>query len=593
MKGDTSGALGMALRSSRLRAEQLRLTSAGLSERQALAYAAAGPTGLDVALSLIAYPGASGTPASVRQTWDAVVQTRTLVLDEMTSRHHATLENTTRGGMASVEGTLRQARQRLANLLVRGPGGDPPERYQALVRRARLEMERAERDIGAQSDELQHERSMSRRGLQEVFDAMPAGWGLVAYVSCVVNGSRRYLAFVRGAEGEPTAIPLGDADRVDMLVRRWVVEVLSDPSDSGQSARSAEARSRNTGRALRTLLWEPLQGALGNVSGVVIVPDGTLHGVNFGALPRGGEGYLIEENFLIHYITSELDIVEKRDRGRRGSGLLAFGGVDFGSEPEPRKEVRQGANAADAAAGDCAGFYEAKFSPLPQSRLEVEEIAGEWGGSSRATVVTGTEATEAAFKRLAPGKQVLHLATHGFFLDAGRCSQGGLGSRGIAGLESPVRPRRRSAFHQQSPLLLSGLALAAANRRSEATPHEEDGVLTAEEVASLDLRGVDLAVLSACDTGVAGASGGEGILGLRRAFQTAGVATLITSLWAVQDDAARDWMRAFYQSRIRDGAGTAEAVRTAMLKVLQSRRAQGRSTSPSFWASFLAAGDWN
>jgi CHAT domain-containing protein len=204
----------------------------------------------------------------------------------------------------------------------------------------------------------------------------------------------------------------------------------------------------------------------------------------------------------------------------------------------------------------------------------------------------GSQATEEAFKRLAPGRRVLHLATHGFFLNPSRCLQELAGSRGIGGLELGVRPRPRLTFDQQSPLLLSGLALAAANRRSEATPHEEDGILTAEEVASLDLRGVEWAVLSACDTGVSGDPRGEGILGLRRAFQTAGVATLVISLWPVQDEAAREWMRALYQSRFHNGVDTAHAVRAATLEVLRNRRAQGRSTNPFFWAAFVAAGDW-
>jgi CHAT domain-containing protein len=144
-----------------------------------------------------------------------------------------------------------------------------------------------------------------------------------------------------------------------------------------------------------------------------------------------------------------------------------------------------------------------------------------------------------------------------------------------------------------SPLLLSGLALAEANRRSDTTPHEEDGILTAEEVASLDLRGVEWVVLSACDTGTASSLGGEGVLGLRRAFHTAGASALVISLWPVQDSAAREWMRSLYGHRLSGGTATAQAVQAATLDVLRSRRAQGRSTSPFFWAAFVASGDWD
>ena len=243
--------------------------------------------------------------------------------------------------------------------------------------------------------------------------------------------------------------------------------------------------------------------------------------------------------------------------------------------------------------GDCPGFRELRFRPLPQSRKEVEEIAEAWSDSGEATILTGREASETAFKRLAPGRRVLHIATHGFFLDPAGCLPPSGDARGIGGIEISVRTAARPAFNQGSPLLLSGLALASANRRAEASIEKEDGILTAEEVASLDLRGVEWAVLSACDTGAARSTGEQGILGLRRAFQTAGVATLVTSLWPVQDESAREWMSAFYRARFRLGESTSRAVRAASLEVLRIRRAQGRSVNPSSWAAFVATGDWN
>jgi len=143
-----------------------------------------------------------------------------------------------------------------------------------------------------------------------------------------------------------------------------------------------------------------------------------------------------------------------------------------------------------------------------------------------------------------------------------------------------------------NPLLLSGLALAGANRRAKATADEEDGILTAEEVASLDLSGVEWAVLSACDTGLGEIKAGEGVFGLRRAFQIAGAHTVIMSLWSVEDRAAMTWMRALYEGRLARKLDTATAVREASLSVLKDRRARGLSTHPFYWAGFVASGDW-
>ncbi len=141
-------------------------------------------------------------------------------------------------------------------------------------------------------------------------------------------------------------------------------------------------------------------------------------------------------------------------------------------------------------------------------------------------------------------------------------------------------------------MLLSGLVLAGANHRGAAGFDEDDGILTAEEIAAMDLSGVEWAVLSACDTGVGEIENGEGVFGLRRAFQVAGARTLIMSLWSVEDQATRVWMHALYEGRLLKGFGTAEAVREASLRALRDRREKGQSTHPFFWGAFIAAGDW-
>jgi len=597
MKGDTLGALALALRASQIRANHLRLIAGGVSERQALAYAArrdaGNRTGLDVLLPLVERGGSGGSEASVRAAWDAVAQVRTLVLDEMASRSRASWGDSVDESTTSALRALHAARQRLADILVKGPGDDGIERYQARLRSARLEVEVAERNLGLLNASLASE-SASRLSLADALGAVPPGWGLAAYATYTDDSKRRfYVAFVNGASGVPAAIPIGDASRIDALVQRWASAVMAAASGDAAVAAKAEAASRTAGRALRRAIWDPVLGALGDVEGVLIVPDGSLQRVNFGALPDSGKSYLVERDLAMHYATSESDIAATHARVSHGSGLLALGGVDFDGASANGSSASRSAPASRGGEGDCQGFYDATFRALPESGREVEEIAGAWGDTVNVTVMTGAQATEDAFKRLAPGKRVIHLATHGFFLDPTRCLQELASSRGIGGLEPAVRPRPRPAFDQASPLLLSGLALASANRRAEATPHEEDGILTAEEVASLDLRGVEWAVLSACDTGIATATQGEGLLGLRRAFHTAGVSALVISLWPVQDEAAREWMTALYKNRASGVTATAQAVRAATLEVLRSRRAHGRSTSPFFWGAFVATGDWD
>jgi CHAT domain-containing protein len=139
---------------------------------------------------------------------------------------------------------------------------------------------------------------------------------------------------------------------------------------------------------------------------------------------------------------------------------------------------------------------------------------------------------------------------------------------------------------------LAGLAFAGANNRTAVRSNQDDGILTGEEVAALNLQGTEWVVLSACDTGLGEVKAGEGVFGLRRAFQIAGARTVIMSLWSVDDQAARAWMHALYQGRLQKHLTTADAVHAASVAVLQDRRSKGQSTHPFYWAAFVAAGDW-
>jgi len=238
-----------------------------------------------------------------------------------------------------------------------------------------------------------------------------------------------------------------------------------------------------------------------------------------------------------------------------------------------------------------------QFRPLAGTSGEIHDIAKLWT-ESPAELLEGRAASERAVKRDAAGRRVLHLATHGFFL--GDCRPSSAGTRSVGGLTTqakasstsqPMSPAERRLL-TANPLLMSGLAFAGANRRASAGPTDEDGILTAEEVTTINLEGVEWVVLSACDSGLGEVRVGEGVFGLRRAFQVAGARTVIMSLWSVEDAATRSWMRSLYQNRLQNHLNTADAVHGASVSILRERRAAGQSTHPFYWAAFVAAGDW-
>jgi CHAT domain-containing protein len=230
--------------------------------------------------------------------------------------------------------------------------------------------------------------------------------------------------------------------------------------------------------------------------------------------------------------------------------------------------------AADAGVAESA----LQFSALPGTADEAKTLAALLPD---ARLYTGAEATEAQLKQL-KSPSILHVATHGFFLRPRAPRTTAAAARGWA----IAAPPPDSPLERDDALVLSGVALAGANQRWSG--EGEDGILTALEVAGLDLSGTRLVVLSACETGIGETRNGEGVYGLRRALLLAGSESQVISLWQVADTATRDLMVAFYE-RLRAGEGRSEALRNAQLTFL---RGAPHRVHPFYWASFIQSGDW-
>jgi CHAT domain-containing protein/tetratricopeptide (TPR) repeat protein len=605
--GRDDEAFDVALRAETIAADHLRATARGMQERDALAYEAVRASGLRVAFDLLVE---SPSGPRVRRAWDRALRSRALVLDEMASRHRA-IGRSENPEVAALAQELDAARRRLANLVVRSDGSLSVESRERLISEARRDKEAAERALAEKSRTFREALASESHGLDDVARALPRANALVAFyrfessagdagsaVAAAGVGTSEsrdaYLAFVvNGREAAPLMLPLGNAAAIDSAIAAWNASILAGAQSERTMRALGEAASRRAGDAVAAALWAPLAPLLGGAERVFIVPDGAINMTSFAALPVGEHDYLVERGPTIHYLSNERDIVTAGASKPAGSGLLALGGPDFDDRSftaslEPiRSELAETMSAALAsatglfrgAAPACRGFTSLTFEPLPGTEREVRAIADIWeeslhlrGGSAasgKVTRLTGARANEEIVKRTSPGKQMLHLATHGFRLD-----------------------KSCGANVKDQPLLLSGLALAGANHRASVSSDEEDGILTAEEVASLDLSGVEWAVLSGCETAAGAVVSGEGVFGLRRAFEVAGARTLIMSLWPAEDETTRAWMTALYRARLTRGAPTSDAVRDASLTVLRDLREKQAPTLPILWAGFVAAGDW-
>lgn len=423
----------------------------------------------------------------------------------------------------------------------------------------------------------------------------------------------RYRAFVlRGGEDPALeTVDLGPADRIDQVVgfaRRAIAE------------RSPTAE--RYGEALRKLIYDPLP-AVEEVPVLRVVPDGDLCALPLEVLPCE-EGHLLDRH-AINYLASGVDLARPRPareafvarppvvigdpnfdrveeqrpdspppaadsdppelRNPFGAGRPGVRTV-YGAHGERLRFNFPAATAEKPATSDAAG---ADPGPAPRAlfhrregaRREAERV-GELIGVDP---WLGADATETRLKGVrAPS--VLHLATEGYFLDPSGPGPGaapGPGTTPLAG--TPERLSAEAGY--EDPLLRSGVALAGANtwlRGGAGAPGGDDGILTGWDVAGVDLVGTELVVLSGCETGLGTVHPGEGVLGLRRAFDMAGAHSVVMSLWRVPDAATARLVEDLYRDLL-DGVPRSTALQNAQ-KALRKAHPE-----PYFWGAFVCHGD--
>jgi hypothetical protein len=305
-----------------------------------------------------------------------------------------------------------------------------------------------------------------------------------------------------------------------------------------------------------------MDGVSGTTAGVASELVGALSGamsqVNAvtGDLATFRSAYLIE-TFTFNYLGTGRDLVREVPK----SPTVARSPVVFADPVFGPMEMSGGDASQRSAPARSRRSVGARFEPLPGTAAEARAIKQV---VPDATIYQGDRATETMLKAVA-GPRILHLATHGFFL------------------EDQVPAQAAPAMSDDDPMLRSGLVLASVNERRSGV---DDGVLTALEAAGLDLAGTQLVVLSACETGVGDVKTGEGVFGLRRAFTAAGAETLVISLWQVDDAATEQFMVEFYR-RLTRGEARGEALRQSALTLLRDPARR----HPFYWASFIATGE--
>lgn len=567
--GDTERAFATAMRAEGLARRNMLENFEGLESPLARRYAGQVRDAFQLVLSIVLQEGRSESER-VDGAFDAAIRRRALVLDEMMTR--ARIARLARDpAVEHLRKELHRASGRLANLVLH-ESERPQPTYLARLERAREDRDRLEQSLAEKSRARRAQLERQRIGLQEVRAHLPVGSALVSYLSIEEFGPAGalpvYVAFVlRAGTHSARIVRLGGGREVEEGVGRWRSSLL-------RIDEQGEMDLREAGRRLREMIWNPVLACIGEAREVFVVPDGALHALSFAALPTDDDRYLIDTTPAVHYLTTERELVPPDPPFEPGRGLLVVAAPAPDSGPGQGR-VRVLANAAE----------------------EAHEVAQQWtarpGVAEGVERLVGPEATEAAFERFAVGKRALHVASHGFLARRGTpdvlVATRGIGALGRREKDQPGEVARAVSLDLDwTPLVEQGLLLARP--AGGATEGEGDGFLSAEELACLDLGGVECVVLAACSTGEGVVDPGEGVFGLQRALRLAGVRNTVTSLWPVEDAATREWMRAFYAAYLERPTSVATAVERAARAVLERRRAEGMNTHPFFWAAFVASG---
>jgi CHAT domain-containing protein/tetratricopeptide (TPR) repeat protein len=465
---------------------------------------------------------------------------------------------------------LAEKRQALAALLLSRTALTPEQGRHA--RALSDDKERLEKELARALPAFAELLRSARRNPDDLRQQLPPGTAFVDLLRYVQidydpaepgaprdRRTQSYVAFVVGRGRAVRRVELGPAEPIERAVAAWRA-VLTGGVRDGPRAPPPPADRRPAAapeQVLRRLVWEPLARHLPpGTRTVYLAPDAALTQLPWAALPGDRPGTVLLEEYALAVVPHGPFLLEALAAGRslppEEAKLLAVGGVAYNEAPAARAPAEAAARAAGAGT-------KVSWPTLPGSARELDRILA-LAGKRLVQTRRGKEASTARLLHDLPGARWAHLATHGFFADQGFRSALQLNEKDYQ------RSRRgeRIGVGTRSPLALSGLVLAGANLEGKEAPADR-GILTAEAIAGLNLDNLDLAVLSACDTGLGEVAGGEGVFGLQRAFHVAGCKNVVASLWQVDDEATAALMALFYHKLWREGLPPVEALRQAQL----------------------------
>lgn len=389
-----------------------------------------------------------------------------------------------------------------------------------------------------------------------------------------LNGKDYYSFILRPEFKEPKLIYLFEQNQLESIIKK-------EPKTSDSSYLNKLYQYGENGKKLQELIWKPIDSLLNGVKIIYAIPTGMLYTINLSALPLNNN-IRTGDKYNLRIIGSNGELVSHKEQYLTDSSIKKawiFGGIDYDNMSYTRpkfnsnnefvynlsvkQDTRTGTNKWNYLLNT---FFEAS---IIDTLCRLNKIS--------TSFVNGKLASKTFLKNISGENSpyILHLATHGYFFPYIKQQEEGLS-------RSEFYNKQNSIKMSDDPLIRSGLIFSGANKAWANPKYKvdstDDGILTALEVANLDLKGAKLVVMSACETGLGDINTSEGIFGLQRAFKLAGAKNIIMSLWKVPDAQTRELMRLFYENCF-NGLSVSDALRAAQTEM-------SKKYPPYYWAAF-------
>ncbi|MBB6462616.1 CHAT domain-containing protein [Flammeovirga kamogawensis] len=410
----------------------------------------------------------------------------------------------------------------------------------------------------ALDDQLDIPPSFNWEDIAEKLDEKDVAIEIIKLLSIDDNYNDQYIALmIKKGDESPSIIALGNSDHLEF--DGW----FKYQHETSPSNRSLVYSSKKSNSGAYNYFWKPIQNhidSLGiNVENYYISNDGVYNVINLNVLKNPTTKKFLLQEANIHLLTSTAELLDKKEDQFINKDILLVGNPSFQKEIQisesDGKEIKQ-----HKSRGTNGYYFDLENLPGTQKEItNAEKVFNAKGWN--VTSYTKDQALEAKFKEINNSPSIIHIATHGFFIDQ---------------MNNPV---------SSNNLLKSGLFFTEIAQREDRKLEDiyfsgNDGILTAYEVKSLNLTDTQLLILSACQSGLSEIADGDGISGLQYAFSIAGVKSIIMSLWSVDDHATQLLMNTFYEEWVKTNDKQL-AFKNAQLIVMKEY------PKPYYWGAFV------